>query len=108
MKKLFKKQLDKKTIIKAVGTFAFVALIVYCSIAFLNNTAVDDCLNFVIRLNAKAAECDAQYQQQIKENDEIKAIVNSDNKDDYIEQKAREKGYAKEGETVYYDISSSK
>ena len=46
--------------------------------------------------------------QKIKENDEIKAIVNSDNKDDYIEQKAREKGYAKEGETVYYDISSSK
>ena len=99
MKKLFKKQLDKKTIIKAVGTFA---LIVYCSIAFLNNTAD------ISRLNAKAAECDAQYQQQIKENDEIKAIVNSDNKDDYIEQKAREKGYAKEGETVYYDISSSK
>lgn len=102
MKKLFKKQLDKKTIIKAVGTFAFVALIVYCSIAFLNNTAD------ISRLNAKAAECDAQYQQQIKENDEIKAIVNFDNKDDYIEQKAREKGYAKEGETVYYDISSSK
>lgn len=102
MKKLFTNRFDKKTIVKTVGTLLFIALIVYCSIAFLGNTAD------ISRLNAKAAECDAQYQQQVKENDEIKAIVNSDNKDDYIEQKAREKGYVKEGETVYYDISSSK
>ena len=29
-------------------------------------------------------------------------------KDEYIEQKAREKGYAKEGEIVFYNISGSK
>ena len=59
----------------------------------------------ISRLEAQAAEYDAQYQQQIDENERIKAIVNSKNKDDYIEQKAREKGYVKDGEVVFYDIS---
>lgn len=60
------------------------------------------------RLKAQAAECQAQYEQQISDNDKIKAILNSDSKEEYIEQKAREKGYVKAGETVFYDISSSK
>ena len=35
------------------------------------------------------------------------AIDDSDNKDEYIEQKAREKGYVKSDEIVFYDVSGS-
>lgn len=76
--------------------------VVYCCAMLIKNTAD------ISRLNAKAAEYDTQYEQQVKENEEIKAILDSDNKDDYIEQKAREKGYVKDGETVFYDASSGK
>jgi len=34
-------------------------------------------------------------------------VVGADNKDDYIEQKAREKGYVKGDEIVFYDISGT-
>ena len=80
----------------------FAGLVVYCSFSLLKNYAD------ISRLKAQAADCDTQYEQQINENEKIKAILDSDNKDEYIEQKAREKGYAKDGEMVFYDISSSK
>jgi cell division protein FtsB len=59
----------------------------------------------ISRLRAQAAQYDAQYEQQLDENEKIRAILDSDDKDDYIEQKAREKGYVKDGEVVFYDIS---
>ena len=74
-------------------------VIIGCSIALISNHAD------ISRLQAQAAEYDAQYEQQLDENEKIKAILDSDDKDDYIEQKAREKGYVKDGEVVFYDIS---
>ncbi len=51
------------------------------------------------------------YQQQLelqqKENKELEAMIQSDNLDSYMEQKARERGYVKSGEIVFYDISGS-
>lgn len=99
MKQIAKKHLTRKKLFKAVFWIAFGALIVYCSLTLFSNAAD------ISRLNARAAECDSEYEQQLEENDKIKAILDSDNKDDYIEQKAREKGYVKDGETVFYDIS---
>lgn len=81
---------------------ALSVVIVYSAIAVMNNIAD------INRLKAQAVDYQAQYEQQIDDNEKIKAILNSDSKDEYIEQKAREKGYVKSGETVFYDISSSK
>lgn len=102
MKQYVKKQIAKKTLVYYIIGAVLAALMIYCVITLLNNT-VD-----IHRLNAQAASNNAQYEQQLQDNEEIKAILDSDSKDEYIEQKAREKGYVKEGETVYYDISSSK
>ncbi|MGN0523334.1 MAG: septum formation initiator family protein [Eubacterium sp.] len=102
MKQYVKKQVSKRTLVYYIVGAVFSALMIYCVIALLNNS-VD-----IHRLNAQAADNNARYEQQLQENEEIKAILDSDSKDEYIEQKAREKGYVKEGETVYYDISSSK
>ena len=96
------KSISKQSLIRIISVIAFAGLLVYCSFSLLNNYAD------ISRLKAQAAEYDVQYEQQINENDKVKAILESDNKDEYIEQKAREKGYAKDGEMVFYDISSSK
>lgn len=96
------KQLNKKSVMRAVVIALFAVLAVYCSFSLLNNYAD------ISRLKANAAEAQAQYEMQMTENEKLKAILSSDNMDDYIEQKAREKGYAKDGEIVFYDISSSK
>lgn len=83
--------------ILTVGIIVFV--MAFSAISLISNHAD------ISRLKAQAAEYDAQYAQQVEENEKIKAIVDGKNTDDYIEQKAREKGYVKDNEIVFYDIS---
>lgn len=46
------------------------------------------------------------YEQQLEQNDRLQAIVNSEDKSDYIEQIAREKlGFVMPGEKVFYDVT---
>ena len=99
MNKKVSKFIRSKSFVKLVIAIFFIGLVSYCSYTLISN------YSDISRLKAQAVELDAQYEAQIKENEKIKAILNSDNKNDYIEQKAREKGYVKDGETVFYDIS---
>lgn len=96
------KKLNLKKYRRLVIIVLLVALTLFCAFTFISNAAD------ISRLNAKNEEYSQQLKTQEEENEKVKAILDSDNKDEYIEQKAREKGYVKEGETVYYDISSSK
>jgi cell division protein FtsB len=96
------KRKNKASVVKIITIVLFAGLILYCAGMLINNYAD------ISRLNAKSDSLSEQYDQQIADNDSLKAILNSDDKDEYIEQKAREKGYVKDGEVVYYDISSSK
>ena len=46
------------------------------------------------------------YEQQLEQNDRLQAIVDSEDKSDYIEQIAREKlGFVMPGEKVFYDVT---
>ena len=72
------------------------------------------CAGFVVsqsadisRLKKQEAAYTQQLVQQQAENEKLEAILDSDNKDEYIEQKAREKGYVKSDEIVFYDVSGS-
>ncbi|MBE6720316.1 MAG: hypothetical protein E7571_06650 [Ruminococcaceae bacterium] len=94
-----KEQLQSRPWSKILLTSILVTVLVFGAISLVRNYAD------ISRLQAQAADCDAQYEQQVKENEKVKAILDSDNKDDYIEQKAREKGYVKDNEVVFYDIS---
>lgn len=96
------KSINQKSLIKAAIIFAFAVLVAYCSCTLISN------YSDISRLKAQAVEYEEEYNQQVAENEKVKAILDSDNMDDYIEQKAREKGYAKDDEVVFYDISSSK
>ena len=93
------KMLKSKSFVKIVIAILFIGLVSYCSYTLISN------YSDISRLNAQAADLNTQYETQLKENEKIKAILNSDNQDEYIEQKAREKGYVKDGEIVFYDIS---
>ena len=96
------KQLDKKTSAKYLMIALFIIVAIYCSVVLVGN------YSDISKLKAQAAEDKVKYEQQVDENEKIEAVLNSKNKDSYIEKKAREKGYAKDGEIVFYDISSSK
>lgn len=96
------KGINQKTLIKGAVIIVLAALVLYCSFTLVSNYAD------ISRLKAQAVEYEAEYNRQVEENEKVKAILDSDNMDDYIEQKAREKGYAKDDEMVFYDISSSK
>lgn len=62
----------------------------------------------ISRLKNQQAAYTRQLEQQLAENEELEQILDSDDRDSYIEQKAREKGYVKSDEIVFYDISGSK
>lgn len=69
---------NKNSIFKILLAVLFVGFVIYCSGILIKNYAD------INRLNAKADEYDAQYEQQVKENDEIKAILESEDKDDPV------------------------
>ena len=93
---------SKKNVVIGFVVAIIVALVGYCSFCLITNAAD------ISRLKTESQELNTKYQQQLDENKKVKSILNSYDKDEYIEQKAREKGYVKDGEVVYYDISSSK
>lgn len=61
----------------------------------------------ISRLQKQESAYSEQLAAQQKENDSLQAILDSDDKDSYIEKKAREKGYVKSDEVVFYDIAGS-
>ncbi len=96
------KKLNKKAVIRLVVMALVGVVAIYSAVTLISN------YSDISRLKNSAAMVNAQYEKQIDDNEKVRAILNSKNKDEYIEQKAREKGYAKEGEIVFYNISSSK
>lgn len=99
MNKNISKFIKSKSFVKLVIAIFFIGLVSYCAYTLISN------YSDISRLKAQSVELNAQYDEQLKENEKIKAILNSENKNEYIEQKAREKGYVKDGEIVFYDIS---
>ena len=93
---------SKKNVVIGFVVAIIVALVGYCSFCLITNAAD------ISRLKTESQELNTKYQQQLDENTQVKSILNSGDKDEYIQQKAREKGYVKDGGVVYYDISSSK
>lgn len=93
------KAANKKTIIKIVLCILALVLLGYCSYCIASNAAD------ISRLKAQKQELDAKYEQQIEDNDKLKSILESDDKKDYLEQKARENNYVDENELDFYDIN---
>jgi cell division protein FtsB len=65
-----------------------------------------------VQINTKKTEVEkaqAQYEQTVEKNDELKQTLTQEDDSKYMERVARDVlGYAYPGERVYYDISSGK
>lgn len=102
MKVSMDKSVNKKQVRNIIIAIIAVLLIGFCVVKIFINTSD------IAKLNAKNQELSQKYEEQLEENEKLKQIVNSDNKDEYIKDKAREEGYAEEGETQFYNIEGSK
>lgn len=76
-------------------------LLIYFSVTLVNQTAD------ISRMQKQKQALSAQLSSVEAENARLQEVVGAENKDDYIEQKAREKGYVKGDEIVFYDISGT-
>lgn len=92
---------SKKNIIKIFTTLAFVVVFVFFGVTMVNQTAD------ISRMKVQKDEISAKVDEQLEENEELQTVLDNEDKDEYIEQKAREKGYVKSNEIVFYDISAS-
>ncbi|MGN0522309.1 MAG: septum formation initiator family protein [Eubacterium sp.] len=90
----------KKNVWNILIAILLVALFVFFGTSMVNQDAD------ISRLQNQKAELSAKLDEQQQTNNELQAVLDSDDKDDYIEKKAREKGYVKSDEVVFYDISS--
>lgn len=92
---------QKKNIPVFLITLLLIGVFVFFGVSVVNQSAD------INRLEIQKQEIAAKLDEQNQDNAQLQAVLENENKDDYIEQKAREKGYVKSDEIVFYDISSS-
>ncbi len=91
----------KKNITTVFLTILLVGVFAFFGVSVVNQNAD------ISRMENQKQEIALKVEQQEQKNKELQAVLDNDDKDDYIEQKAREKGYVKSDEIVFYDISAS-
>lgn len=101
MKALWQKLKQNKKLRTTVIVIAVAAVFFGCA-GFVISQSAD-----ISRLGKQKEAYSKQLDEQNAQNDELQGVLESDNKDAYIEQKAREKGYVKPGEEVFYDVAGS-
>jgi cell division protein FtsB len=92
---------SKKNIPMILITIALLILFVFFGVTMVNQGAD------ISRMERQRDEIAVKVDAQVQTNNELQAVLDNEDKDDYIEQKAREKGYVKSNEIVFYDISAS-
>ena len=92
---------SKKNIPMILVTIGLAIMFVFFGVTMVNQGAD------ISRMQRQRDEIAVKVDAQVQTNEELKSVLENDNKDDYIEQKAREKGYVKSNEIVFYDISAS-
>ena len=91
---------NKKNIPMLIVSLALVVAFLFFGVTMVNQNAD------ISRLERQRDEIAVKVDDQVETNKELQAVLDNENKDDYIEQKAREKGYVKSNEIVFYDISA--
>lgn len=92
---------EKKNIPMLLITIGLIVLFVFFGVTMVNQNAD------ISRMEKQRDEIAAKVEAQVQTNEQLQAVLDNEDRDDYIEQKAREKGYVKSNEVVFYDISSS-
>lgn len=80
-------------------------IIVLCAFFAISLISITKRIN---ETKAEIRDVQAQYAEQVKENEKLGKVVDSGDKDEYVEEIARDKlGYVKPGEHVYYNVSAT-
>lgn len=110
---MMKKEMSKKKIsfkdfflIKKNVVFFVIAVLAFVLFAYFGFTMVN-LRSDINLLERQKTEIAARCEEQEQTNKELQAVLDNEDKGDYIEQKAREKGYGKSNEIHFYDISAS-
>lgn len=101
MKRIFQNLIHNKKTKLFVIAGILLCIFFYCCSVIIGQVAD------ISRLKSQKTAYAQQLEDQKSENEELDAVLESDNKDEYMERKAREKGYVKSDEIVFYDISGS-
>ncbi len=84
-----KNSMKRSKYLRLLLVVPMVVLFLYCSVTLVNQSAD------ISRMQKQKQTLTAQLASVQQENARLEEVVGADNKDDYIEQKAREKGYVK-------------
>lgn len=101
MKAFFQKLKQNKKMRAALIIIPVVIVFFVCAGIVISQSAD------INRLEKQQEAYSRQLDEQKENNDELQGVLESDDKDSYIEQKAREKGYVKPGEEAFYDVAGS-
>lgn len=99
-KSVSRKFFTKKNIPLIFVVALLVGLFVFSGVSVVNQNSD------ISLLEKQRDELAVKYEQQVEDNEELQQVLDNEDKDAYIEQKAREKGYVKSDEVVFYDISA--
>ena len=96
----------KKKTKKSKRKYSFVLTVCFISLVIIFAISLFSIKKEIDERNAEKAKVEAEYSQEISENEELQSQIDSGSKDDYVEKVAREKyGYIKPGDIVYQDIA---
>ena len=96
----------KKKTRKSKRKHSFILTVCFISLAIAFVISLFSIKKEIDARNAEKAKVEAEYSQEISENEELQSQLDSGSKDDYVEKVAREKyGYIKPGDIVYQDIA---
>ena len=96
-----------KSKVKKQRSFSFILLVIVVAFVVYFAVSLVSSAKEIQSKQAEVNELQAQCNQQLAENEELQEAINSGDKDDYIQQVAREKyGYIMPGDRVYQDIAS--
>lgn len=86
---------------KIIGKIVFILVLLYGGITFANQQ-ID-----MSNLNKKASEWESRIADENRKTPQLEEERKNVNTDEYKEQKAREMGYVRSNETVYYDVNKA-
>ncbi len=89
-------------------SFSFFLLVIIIAATVYFAVSLVSSAKEIQAMRAEVSELESERDRQLAENDELQDIIDSGDKDEYIQKVAREKyGYIMPGDRVYQDIASA-
>lgn len=93
--------------VKKQRSFSFILLVIIVAVAIYFAVSLVSSAKEIQSKQTEIVELAAQRDEKLAENEELQEVIDSGDKDEYIQQVARDKyGYIMPGDRVYQDIAS--